>query len=254
MAAGGVARAADAPQPVKRAVDAAKPLAKQVVQDAKDLGTAPLRWREHEWTRLGEGAAIVLGAYVADDQIVKFVSRQQNHVLNQYLSGVTHLGGGYGLDVAALLAVGGFATRDERMMDAGVDALESSFFAAGVVTPVIKRLAGRARPIYGLGKHSFHPLNGGYQSFPSGHATNAFAIASAIASRYDDNRYVPAIAYTIATSVAIARVHDRVHFASDVLAGGLIGHAIARSIVANHRRAHIAIIPTGNGIVADIRF
>jgi membrane-associated phospholipid phosphatase len=213
-----------------------------------------VRWHEHEWARFGEGAAIILGAYLADDQIVKFVSRQQNHVLNRYLSGVTHLGGGYGIDVAALLAVGGFAARDERMMDAGVDALESSLFAAGVVTPVIKRVAGRARPIYDLGKHSFHPLDSAYQSFPSGHATNAFAIASAIATRYEDNRYVPAIAYTLATSVAIARVHDRVHFASDVLAGGMIGHAIARSIVANHRRAHIAVIPTGNGMVADIRF
>lgn len=254
MAIGGAAHAADVPLELKRAADAVKPFAKQVVYDAKDIGTAPLRWREHEWTRFGEGAAIVLGAYAADNQIVKFVSRQQNHVLNQYLSGVTHLGGGYGLDVAALLAVGGYATSDQRMMDAGIDALESSFFAAGVVTPVIKRVAGRARPIYDLGKHSFHPFDSAYQSFPSGHATNAFAICSAIAARYDDNAYVPAIAYTIATSVAIARVHDRVHFASDVIAGGLIGHAIAKSVVANHRRAHIALIPTGNGVVADIRF
>ena len=140
------------------------------------------------------------------------------------------------------------------MMDAGLDALESSVFAAGVVTPVVKRLVGRARPIHNLGKYSFHPFNSSYQSFPSGHATNAFAIYSAIASRYEDNAYVPAIAYTIATSVAIARVHDRVHFASDVIAGGLIGHAIAKSIVANHRKAHIALIPTGNGVLADIRF
>ncbi len=240
---------------MQRAVDTVKPLAKQVLFDAKDIFPAPvLRWHRHEWTRFGEGVAIVLGAYAADNQIVKFVSRQQNPTLNHYLSGVTHLGGGYGIDLAALLAVGGYATRDERMMDAGLDALESSVFAAGVVTPVIKRLAGRARPIYNLGKHSFHPLNSGYQSFPSGHATNAFAIYSAIASRYDDNAYVPAIAYTIATSVAIARVHDRVHFASDVIAGGLIGHAIAKSIVANHRKAHVALIPTGNGVVADIRF
>ena len=254
MAAGSALRADDAPPPAKRVVDAVKPFARQVVIDAEDVGTAPLRWHGHEWRRFGEGAAIVLGAYLADDQIVKFVSRQQNHVLNRYLSGVTHLGGGYGIDVAALLAVGGFAARDERMMDAGVDALESSFFAGGFVTPVIKRVAGRARPIHELGKHSFHPLDSTYQSFPSGHATNAFAIASAIATRYQDNRYVPAIAYTLATSVAIARVHDRVHFASDVLVGGMIGHAIARSIVANHRRAHVAVIPTGNGIVADIRF
>ncbi len=196
----------------------------------------------------------MLGAYVVDDQLSRFASRQQNHVLNNYLRGVTPLGGGYGSDLAILLAAAGYFRGDERMYDAGIDAIESSVFAAGIVTPAIKRVVGRARPNRDEGKHSFQPFSSAYESFPSGHATNAFAIYTAIASRYDDNRYVPAIAYTIATSVAIARVHDRAHFASDVLAGGMIGHAIARSIVANHRRARIAFIPTARGVVADIRF
>jgi len=223
---------------------------RQVVKDAKDLGTAPFRWRRHEWTRFGEGVAIVLGAYAVDNQVVRFVSRQQDPALNTYLRDVTHLGGGYGLDVAAILAAGGWLGHNDKMMDAGVDALESSVAAAGVVTPVIKTLAGRARPIHNLGKHSFHPFDKTYQSFPSGHATNAFAIASAIATRYDDNRYIPAIAYTLATSVAIARVHDRVHFASDVLAGGMIGHAIAKSITMNHKRVHVAF----NGTSVRVRW
>jgi len=234
--------------------DTLKPLAHQVVKDAKGLATAPLRWRQHEWLRFVEGTAIVLGAYAADDQIVRFVSRQQNHALNQYLRGVTHLGGGYGFDVAGLLAVAGYFRHDDQMMDAGVDAFESSIAAAGIVTPAIKTVVGRARPIHGLGKHSFHPFNSTYESLPSGHATNAFAMASAIATRYDDSRWVPALAYGLATSVAIARVHDRVHFASDVLAGGMIGHAIGRSITLNHVRAKVAVVPTGNGIAAKIRF
>jgi membrane-associated phospholipid phosphatase len=234
--------------------DTLKPLAHQVVKDAKDLGTAPLRWRQHEWLRFAEGTAIVLGAYVADDQIVRFVSRQQNHVLNNYLRAVTHLGGGYGFDVAGLLVVGGYFGHDDRMMDSGIDAVESSAVAAGIVTPAIKTVVGRARPIHDLGKHSFHPFDSTYQSFPSGHATNAFAMATAIATRYDDSRWVPALAYGLATSVAIARVHDRVHFASDVLAGGMIGHAIGKSITLNHRRAKVAFTPTGNGIAARIHF
>ena len=222
---------------------------RQVVKDAKDLGTAPFRWRQHEWTRFGEGVGVVLGAYVVDNQVVRFVSRQQNPTLNTYLRDVTHLGGGYGLDLAAVLAAGGWLGHNDKMMDAGVDALESSFAAAGIVTPAIKTIAGRARPFQDLGKHSFHPFTK-YDSFPSGHATNAFAIATAIATRYDDNRYVPAIAYTLATSVAIARVHDRVHFASDVLAGGMIGHAIAKSITMNHKRVRVAF----NGTSMHVRW
>lgn len=217
-----------------------KPLAHQVVKDAEDLATAPTRWRQREWLRFAEGSAAVLAAYAADEQIVRFASRQQNHVLNNYLRAVTHLGGGYGVDLTVAMAAGGYLAHDDRMMSAGIDAFESSIAAAGIVTPAIKDVAGRARPIYGLGKHSFHPFNSGYQSFPSGHATNAFAIASAIATRYDDNAFVPSIAYGLATSVAVARVHDRVHFASDVIAGALIGRAIGKSIVWNHRRVRVA--------------
>lgn len=224
-----------------RAADV-KPLAHQIVKDAEDLATAPVRWRHRQWLRFAEGTGAVLAAYAADDQIVRLVSRRQNHLLNNYLGNVTHLGGGYGVDLTALLAVAGYIRGDERMADAGVEAFESSIAAAGIVTPVIKDAVGRARPIYALGKHSFHPLNSAYQSFPSGHATNAFAIASAIATRYDDSRFVPAIAYGLATSVAVARVHDRVHFASDVIAGALIGRAIAKSIVWNHRRARVTIM------------
>lgn len=230
------------------------PVARQAVRDAKDLATAPLRWRRHEWTRFGEGVAVVLAAYAFDNQIVNFVSHQNNRLLDHYLTFMTHFGGGYGTDVALIMAGGGFFLRDDRMMSAGIDAFESTTVASEVVAPVIKTVVGRARPIYGLGKHSFHPFDSHDQSFPSNHATSAFALATAIATRYDDSRWVPAVAYGVATSVAIARVHDRVHFASDVLAGGMIGHAIARSIVANHRHARVAFIPTLDGFRVDIRF
>src|SRR5262249_54475678 len=182
------------------------------------------------------------------------ISRQNGHALNQYFRFVTHLGGGYGVDLTILLAAGGYLSHDPKMTGAGVDAFESSITAAGIVTPGIKYVVGRARPIHEEGKHSFHPFDSSFDSFPSGHTTNAFAIASAIATRYQDNRYIPTIAYTLATSVAFARVHDRVHWASDVIAGGMIGHAISKSITLNHVRAKIVVIPTRNGFIANIRY
>ena len=64
---------------MQRAVATLKPFAKQVLSDAKDIFPAPvLRWHRHEWTRFGEGVALVLAANAADNQIVRFVSRQQN--------------------------------------------------------------------------------------------------------------------------------------------------------------------------------
>ena len=133
----------------------------------------------------------------------------------------------------------GAGMRDTNLRDAGRDSLESELWAAGVVTPLLKRAFGRARPIQNEGSHSFHPLNGHFESFPSGHSTNAFAFATAIAGHYD-GWVVPTIVYTIATGVAVSRVNDHVHFPSDVVAGALIGHAVAKGIVARHTGRKVA--------------
>ena len=44
------------------------------------------------------------------------------------------------------------------------------------------------------------------------------------------------ISYTLASCVGYARVHDRAHWASDVLAGALVGTLIGRTIVRRHQR------------------
>jgi hypothetical protein len=226
----------------------AKTLTHQTLHDAKDIMTAPVRWRLHEWERFGEGLALVVAMYPRDTTISNMLVRNHSRLGDRYLHAVTHLGGGYGEDLTFAMIAGGYFAHDQRLMDTGIEALESSLFAGGIVTPAIKEAAGRARPIANLGKHSFDPFEA--QSFPSGHSTSAFAIATAVASRYDDTPLVPAIAYTFATSVAIARVYDRAHFPSDVVAGALIGRAVAKSIVHNH----VTVIPGHRALAVHVTF
>jgi len=132
----------------------------------------------------------------------------------------------------------GAGMRDDTLRDAGRDSLESELWAAGIVTPFLKHAIGRARPVQNEGSHSFHPFNKNFDSFPSGHATNAFAFATAVAGHYD-GWVVPTIVYTIASGVAASRLNDHVHFPSDVVAGALIGHAVAKGIVARHTGKHV---------------
>ncbi len=225
-----------------------KKLTQQTLHDAKDILTAPVRWHLHQWARFGEGMALVVAMYPRDTTISNILVRNHSRLGDRYLHAVTHLGGGYGEDLTFAMIAGGYFTHDERLMNTGIDALESSVFAGGIVTPVLKEAAGRARPIANLGKHSFDPFEN--KSFPSGHSTSAFAIATAIAARYNDTPAVPAIAYTLATSVAIARVYDRAHFPSDVVAGALIGHAVAKSIVHNH----VTVIPGHRALLVHVTF
>lgn len=227
------------------------PTLRDVAKDAVDVATAPaLRWRGHEWMRFGEGLALVAAVYPLDAKISRAFARNHHKLTDRYLNAVTHVGGGYGTDLTLLMAGAGYLTHDRRMMNSGIDAFESAFFADGGVTFAGKRIFGRARPNAELGAHSFHPFNSTYQSFPSGHATNAFSIATAIATRYDDVPWVAPVAYTLASSVAVARVNSHVHWPSDVVAGALIGRAMAKSIVSRH----VTITPQRRALAVHVTF
>lgn len=72
----------------------------------------------------------------------------------------------------------------------------------------------RGRRIHGVGRRSF--------SLPSGHSALAFAGATSLALSHDHPAVV-AVAYAWASSVAVARVYEGVHYPSDVIAGAAAG-------------------------------
>jgi hypothetical protein len=211
----------------------AKREAVRYVRDAKSLAAAPLHWDRKEWTRFGEGSAAVLALYATDRQTSDYVQRHRSSSTDQFAKTLTPFGGHRALQASVLMIAAGAGIHDPTLRDAGRDSFESELLAAGVITPLLKLAFGRARPIQNEGSHSFHPLNKNFESFPSGHATNAFAFATAVAGHYD-GWVVPTIVYTIASGVAVSRVNDHVHFPSDVLAGALIGRAVGKGILARH--------------------
>ena len=68
----------------------------------------------------------------------------------------------------------------------------------------------------------------GGTSFPSGHATAAFSVATIIAHRYRHHRWVPWVAYGVAVAISLSRVTTTAHFPSDVFLGAALGYTIAR--------------------------
>ena len=96
----------------------------------------------------------------------------------------------------------------------------------GLVFTIVKRLIGRARPLVEGSADPFlyRPLGWSveYASLPSGHATDAFAIATAIGALWPRTR---PIMWTYALLIAISRVVLTAHFPSDVIAGAVVGTA-----------------------------
>jgi undecaprenyl-diphosphatase len=92
-----------------------------------------------------------------------------------------------------------------------------------LVNAGLKSLFGRRRPVAPTEHpHPFRqPLT---SSFPSGHATAAFCAASLLSE--DDD--VAPLYYLAAVVVAASRVHVRIHHASDVAVGALIGLGLGR--------------------------
>lgn len=117
-------------------------------------------------------------------------------------------------------------TDNQRLQRTDPDAIEVSFLAGFIATPVIKRFLGRSRPLRDQGAYHFEPFSKD-QSFPSGHATNAFAVGSVIGAR-SDGWLAPTIAYSLATGVAVSRVNDNKHSVSDGVTGAGIGRAVVR--------------------------
>ena len=98
-----------------------------------------------------------------------------------------------------------------------------ALFADGtsaIFTIGIKSLVNRQRPE--------GPTTRTNSSFPSGHATGAFALATVFSNQYP-KLAIPC--YTFATGIALSRVYLGRHYPSDVLAAAAIGFATAKLVL-----------------------
>jgi undecaprenyl-diphosphatase len=118
---------------------------------------------------------------------------------------------------------------------AGLRAVAATGIESVLVNIGVKSLFRRRRP-RPMAAHPLpfrQPLT---SSFPSGHATAAFCAASLLA----ENENAAPLYYGLATVVALSRIHTKIHHASDVAGGIVIGvmlGRLGRRIVPLDRRA-----------------
>jgi membrane-associated phospholipid phosphatase len=92
-----------------------------------------------------------------------------------------------------------------------------------LVTTLVKRVIGRARPLRGDGSDfAFDPFafRADFTSLPSGHSTTAFAAAVALGALFPRAR--PWL-WAYACIIALSRVVITTHYPSDVIMGAVIG-------------------------------
>lgn len=132
----------------------------------------------------------------------------------------------------------GSIRKDSKMRGTALLAGEA-FADAEILATVLKDATRRVRPsgIPAGGNFSDtwfesggSPLRGN-GGFPSGHTIAAFSVATVIARRYGNHRWVPYAAYGMAALVGFSRLSLSAHFLSDVLMGGALGYSISRFTV-----------------------
>lgn len=209
------------------------------------------------------GAGIVL--YTQDDKIRDYFQDHQSSTLDGISPIAEKFGNGlYDLGFLALYGGSGYLLENEKMEETSLLSLES-FIVANTIGTVIKSAAGRTRPNEDEGSTKFTPFSfdSAHTSFPSGHTTSAFSIASVFADEYDDKPWVGVTAYTLASAVALQRIYDDKHWASDVFAGAALGTVVGKSVVYLHKgkgAGNVFILPISvpsegrYGIMAVFRF
>jgi YegS/Rv2252/BmrU family lipid kinase len=123
------------------------------------------------------------------------------------------------LAIAALIAILG----GRRGRHAAFRGVLSIAITSTLVNLPLKYLARRARPPMRRGDRPLPVSPPGSFSFPSGHSASAFAFATGVALE-EPRLLVPIL--PLAAGVAYSRVHLRVHYPLDVLAGVTIGTAM----------------------------
>lgn len=205
-------------------------------------------WTE---TRRFAGVAVLGGlAYLADTPARNAFRGRAGEPGNDAVDGLANVAYYYGEPGVAVLAAGmwgvGLAAKRPTLAASGLRGMEA-VAVSGAVAVLLKELAGRSRPDVapnrkdGWGEaQPFSGASNAYKAMPSGHATVAFAFATAVTQAVAERRpeYTKAVALTsfgMAGITAWQRMYADRHWLSDVTVGAGIGTVTALAIGRWHR-------------------
>jgi len=194
-----------------------------IIKSPFSLNTTTMKWN-----------ALVVGAtgiLIANDESVAHQVSPSWHDTSINISNA----GVYGLGATAGgIFLTGLLTHNEHATDTGIRSAEASIDSV-LLYAALKAILARQRPYTGQGEGKFFSGNWTAGSFPSGHATLAWTLATVVAREYP-NWPVRLLMYGVATAVSTTRVTGGVHFPSDVFAGSVIGFGVGTFVVHKDRQ------------------
>lgn len=202
--------------------------------DTVHVTLSPLNWKSENWYMLTTIAGITGGLIMTDQSVYTWIQNNRNNTISSALNSITEIGSGYtilaGLGSSYLYS--GYI-KDEKLNRVSALAFES-YIVSGIIVQGLKCTFQRINPNSGDPYKWAGPsltLTNNSKSFPSGHATSIWAVATIFASEYAEDPYIPPISYSIAVSASIARIISQHHWPSDVFAGACLGYFTAKALL-----------------------
>jgi hypothetical protein len=208
-----------------------------ILHDQKDLWTFPIKVAKGHYLL---PAAIVIGGTAgliyADPHVMPYFRNHQKNLddVNDVFDPMISTGEVIALP-AGLLA-SGYIRHDDREVSTALLATEA-YGDSVVINLAMKAVTRRERPsdVPPNGNFEGTFFNGGKSplkgsSFPSGHATAVWSVATVVADRYRHRGkpWIPVLSYALATAISCSRITEMAHFPSDVWLGASLGYTIAK--------------------------
>jgi len=207
------------------------------LHDQKGLWTFPLKLaRGHYLVPTVVVIGGTIGLIYADPHVMPYFQKHQKNWddVNDVFDASITTGEVAALPVGLLAA--GYIRHDDREVNTALLATEA-YGDSVVINLAIKAVTRRQRPadIAPNGSFTGTFFNGGKSpfkgsSFPSGHSTAVWSVATVVAERYRHRGkpWVPVLSYTLAVAISCSRITQMAHFPSDVWLGSALGYTIAK--------------------------
>ncbi len=212
-----------------------KTLPGNFLHDQKDIWMFPVQLAHgHYWVPTLVVAGFTAGLIYADPHAMPYFRKHAtnwddfNDTFDAYITT------GEVITLPAALMASGYIRHDQRTVSSALLCAEA-YGDSAIVDLVIKAVTRRQRPVdipingnyrdtfFNGGKSPFHG-----SSFPSGHTTGVFSVATVVANRYARHRWVPFAAYGMAAVISMSRITTAAHWPSDVFLGGALGYTVSK--------------------------
>lgn len=186
-------------------------------------------WNKWTFAALVAGSGITVGLHSVDSEVKQSFSSKNR--LGKAKDVFNTIGSPYVLGSGVLLSFGISRLVDSPKYKTTAETMLEAYVLAEVLTLGLKIAVRRTRP------------NGGSYSFPSGHASGAFAIATVLESLHGPKYGIPA--YAISTMIGLSRLDDNKHFLTDVVSGLLLGTLVGYGTSKFHKKenANLFVAP-----------